>query len=271
MLFRSRLFFALVAGVVIILISLGIAYVSFNILESSAEASLNEWKLSGAFSGFVFTASLLTSIVFQFYKQMTSDSIDSYKAIINELQTKLIKGAPCPEDFTIDIDERHKLVFARPNSWSPKGGILYQYVEPQKENDLIPANFNVTYITFSVLQAMMSKPINPGNIQLEELYESTKDTAISMLLHVPGYEEVSITQEYMNIDGLKSLKLVHTYKLPVILKENAEEKIDVCQMVLLTYVPKRQAIYQCTFSDNAAEYLSSSEIFNHIAVSIRFL
>jgi hypothetical protein len=54
---KNRMLFAIISGLVIIIISIIIAYISFSILESSAEANLKNWKFGGAFAAFVFTAS----------------------------------------------------------------------------------------------------------------------------------------------------------------------------------------------------------------------
>lgn len=119
---RWKMVFSLISGTIIVLVSVFVAYVCFNLLESSAVADLKGWKLGGAFAGFVFTFSILTSATFQFYKHITADQTEKYRQQIQELQLKLIKGAPCPPGYEIDLDERHRLVFARPNGGHPAEG-----------------------------------------------------------------------------------------------------------------------------------------------------
>lgn len=269
---RGRMIFALTAGVIVIVVSVLVSYVCFKILESSAEADLDEWKLGGAFAGFVFTASILTSIVFQFYKQMTSETLDSYREQIQELQTKLIKGAPCPEGFTVDIDERHNLVFARPETWTPKGGLLYQYVEPLKKDDPFVANFNVTYWPQDVIRDLLKGEFDPDNVDLEVLYNLIGGiTSKSVEELLPGYEKVSEAHEYVHVDGLRSLKHVHSYRAKMAAESADDARIEIRQTAVTTYVPRKKALYQFVYSDDSKDYLASSEVFNQVTSSIRFL
>ena len=268
---RGRMLFALIAGVIVVGVSVLVSYVCFRILESSASANLQEWKLGGAFAGFVFTASLLTSIVFQFYKQMTSEAVDSYRDQIRDLQAKLIKGAPCPSNFTIDIDERHKLVFARPEIWTPKGGILYQYVEPQKKDDPLPANFNVTYLPQDVVNGYLGGKFDPGNVDLEALYNQAARITVLGAQILPGYEQVGLSQEYVQVDGLKSLKVHHTCKFAHPNTPPNGPKTEMHQVYVLTYVPRRTAVFQFVFTDDTQNFLASSDVFNKVTSSIRFL
>lgn len=269
---KARLRFSLISGIVIVAVSVAIAYVCFKILDSSATATLKQWKLGGAFAGFVFTASLLTSIVFQFYKQMTSETVDSYRSLIEELQAKLIKGAPCPDDFSIDIDERHKLVFARPDSWRPRGGVLYQYVEPRKSSDFFAANFNVTFSTQNELKKAMGDQFDPEGTNQEALYEkAAQSTVAGTSTMFDGYEQVSLTREYVQVDGLKSLKMIHTYRIQRPQAADSDPKVEIRQTSVITYVPRVKALYNFTFSDDSTDYLVSSEVFSKVTSSIRFL
>ncbi len=266
---KNRMLFSLISGIVIFAVSTSVAYVFFNILESSAEASLQNWKLGGAFAGFVFTASLLTSITFQFYKQMTTDQISKYRDQIQELQAKLVKGAPRPEGYTIEVDEKHKLVFSRPEEWLPKAGILYQFVE-SRPPDLLPANFNVVYQgKHDLSDIYKALKLDPDNVDVNKLYDNIVGANIEFLKSaIPLYEDGTLTKEFIVVDGIKSLKSTHSYTC---LSANGKDKMRMCQCAVCTYVPRLNALYQFTFSDNEEDYLKSSEVFNNVIQSIRFL
>lgn len=269
---KNIMIFALISGVIILGASISVAYISFNILESSAEASLQNWKLGGAFAGFVFTASLLTSIIFQFYKQMTTDRIATYREQIQELQTKIIKGAPCPQGFTIEIDEKHKFVFIRPQKWLPLNGVLYQYYE-KRTSDIFFANFNVIYQSeedlSNIYEPLKLGKFDPSNVDIDKLYDSILVSNITLLKTLlPICENESLSKEFILVDDIKSLKWIFTY---TVLQPNGKDKIILCQSGVYTYVSRLNALYEFTFSDNKENYLKSSEVFNTVVRSIRFL
>lgn len=266
---NNRMTFALISGVIVISVSIFIAYISFNILDSSAEASLQNWKFGGAFASFVFTSSLLTSIIFQFYKQMTTDRIETYRQQIQELQTKLIKGASCPPGYKIDLDEMHKLVFVRPTEWLPLNGIIYQYYNKTPSNGF-STNFNVVYNSKEDL-AINYKLLNigtfePASVEVDKLYEYYAKNEIKTVRQSLGAENSTFSMEYILIDDIKSLKYIHIYTL-----QPEDEKVQMCQSCVITYVPRLQALYMFTFSDLETNYTKSSEIFNTVISSIRFL
>lgn len=271
---EKRFFFSIVSGIVILSVSLFVAFICFKLLASSAEGTLKGWKLGGAFAGFVFTASMLTSIVFQFYKQMTGEQVEEYRQLVQELQAKLIKGAPCPDGFTVDIDERHKLVFARPETWIPQGGLLYQYVNKCKTGH-IPANFNVVYLSDEDLKEYY--PENPGikigASDLNELYKRVIDSQITILgQSFPAYEHHNLTQEYTTVDAMKCVKYTHQFSYSAAQPDNnAPVKVSVCQTRLFSYVPRLKGLFVFTFSDDSHEYLTSSEVFNSVISSIRYI
>lgn len=266
---NKRMTFALISGVIVISVSIFIAYISFNILDSSAEASLQNWKFGGAFASFVFTSSLLTSIIFQFYKQMTTDRIETYRQQIQELQTKLIKGASCPPGYKIDLDEMHKLVFARPGEWLPLNGILYQYYS-KTPTDGFSTNFNIVYnskedIAFYYKYKNIGT-FEPASVEVEKLYENYVTDGIETVRQNFGVENSTFSQEYIFVDGIKSLKYIHLYTF-----QPEEKKIQMCQSGIVTYIPRLQAVFIFTFSDLEKNYTESSEIFNTVISSIRFL
>ncbi|MCX9026229.1 MAG: hypothetical protein OIN85_09070 [Candidatus Methanoperedens sp.] len=269
---NNKMKFALISGCIIFGMSIFVAYIFFSILESSAEANLQHWKLGGAFAGFVFTASLLTSITFQVYKHLTTDSIAKFHEQIQELQSKLIRGAPCPQGYEIDVDEKHKLVFSRPEKWLPKGGLLYQYIGQDKI-----ANFNVVYQSekdLSDLYDRLNLPkFDSANVDIDAIYDTGSNTeAIKAGIVAASrgvVENESLTKEFILVDDLKSLKLIFSYEY-----SNQDKGIDkrrIRQSGVFTYVPKLKALYLFTFTDNEENYLKSSEVFNNVIRSIRFL
>ena len=268
---RKGMTFALLSGIVILGMSIFVAYICFNILDSFAEASLQNWKFGGAFAGFVFTASLMTSITLQVYKQMTTDRIEKYRDQIQELQTKLVKGAPCPEGYTIDIDEKHKLVFSRPQQWLPLNGILYQYIEKKDVSNISIANFNVIYQSEEDLSLNLG--IDLANLDIYKLYETVMNLSIEnlkkllKLLQNANLENVNITQEFILVDNIKSLKWILTYTE---VDSNSNEN-RMCQCGVYTYVSRLNSLYEFTFTDKEENYLISSEVFNNVIRSIRFL
>jgi hypothetical protein len=268
---RNRMIFAIISGLIIFIISIIIAFISFSILESSAEATLKSWKLGGAFAAFVFTASLLTSIIFQFYKQLTSDKIKACQQQIQDLQNKLIRGATCPKDYVIDLDDKHKIVFSRPNDWSPKGGILYQYIKINPSN-IFPTNFNVIYHHKKEFTQLFEH-LDFGNFDgtqndIEKLYNTYFTSEVASLKAILQAEDLELTKEYIFIDNIKSMKLTVT---STFVPSNFDEKKRMCQTGVVTYVSKLNALFSFTFSDSKESYTKSSEVFNNVITSIRFL
>lgn len=266
---KNRMIFAIISGLVIFAISIIIAYISFSILESSAEADLKEWKFGGAFAAFVFTATLLTSIIFQFYKQMTTDRIKEYQQLIQELQSKLVKGAPCPPNYVIDLDEKHKVVFSRPGDWHPKGGVLYQYYK-KDPTGIFHTNFNVVYYDRNDLsdlyQVLNMGHFNIAQIDVDKLYEAYSEAEAKSVRTAFNAEDENVTKEYIFIDTIKSIKFIMTYTCNV-----NNTKLRLCQTGVSTYVPRLSALFSFVFSDREETYIKSSEIFNNVITSIRFL
>lgn len=269
---KKKFIFAIISSITILFVSLFVAFICFKLLESTAETNLKGWKLGGAFAGFVFTASMLTSIVFQFYRQMTAEQVEDYRALVQELQSKLIKSAPCPDNFTIDIDERHKLVFARPTEWIPRGGLLYQYVNRCASGN-IPANFNVTFLSNRDLLDYYRIEIGEEKLDLNDLYKKVITYQTNNVKNAfPEFKELDLMQEYTVIDEVKSVKYVHKYSYSGGQNKDKERIIvNVCQAGLYCYVKKAKGIFIFTFSDDEEEYLRSSEVFNSVISSIRFL
>ena len=259
---KNRMTFALIAGVAVLAVSLGIAWVLFRVLESTAGGDKLGFKLGGAIAGFAFTATLLTGIIFQIYRQLRTDRSDEYRRENEELRAKLIKGASCPAGYAIDIDERNRLVFARPAHWLPRGGILYQYVcppDPEGKNEFLE-NFNVFH--HGRLEARPE--------DMDQLYRTRIGKTVAYLKARFKSEDLTVATEYVIIDGVKSLKAIitHTPEPATIDREN---KLALRQSVVFSYVPRLKSLFEFTFSEDKKHYLASSEVFNNILESVRFL
>lgn len=259
---KNKMLFALIASVTISVVSILMAYISFNILESSAEASLQNWKLGGAFAGFAFTASLLTSITLQFYKQMTTDQISKYRDQIQELQSKLIRGAPCPKECMIEVNENYKLIFARPKKWVPEKDIIYQFAEKEGK-----ACFRVALLCkhdlIEFYEDQKLGKFDPDDVDVDRLYDK-----------YVAKEERTISEDskkdslkgHTLIDGLESLRWDYPRTTT---KE--KEKMKFRHSEIFTYVPQSKALFVFRFDVEEEDYRKSSEILTNIIRSIRFL
>ena len=260
---------SVIIAISVISVSLVVAYICFNILASSAQASLQDWKLGGAFAGFVFTAGLLSSIIIQFYNRMATDETEKYRMIADELRLKLLKGTEAPAGYTVDVDEKFKVIFARPGTWSPRHGILYQYIDKTKTE--FATNFNVVYMSHDDIALDFAQrhldPFDPNSIDLAKLYKIGLDEVREMVSTIHG-DEKSLTSEWMSIDGNRSQKYIHTYTIPTT-KDNPP--CEMCQIGIFIYVARLKGLFIFTFSDLKSEFLNSSEIFNTVIASIRFL
>ena len=165
----------LIVLLVIAMVGLFIAYVTFGILNSQAEAEIQQYSVSGAIAGALVSVSLLSSVYLQLRK--SSGELEELREKNKELEHKLIRGAPRPQQFNIEVDERQRIVLARPAEWKPYGGIMFDFWRPpeglhefkDKLTNPIPApselshrypvRFNATFI-----------PI-PSGITAEKYYE----------------------------------------------------------------------------------------------------
>jgi len=254
---------ALVFGIAVVGTSIAVATVAFKFLESSAEANLQNWKLGGAFAGFAFTALLLTEICMQIYRRLQGNELEDYRKQVQELQAKLVRGATPSPGFVIDVDEKHFLVLARPKEWRPK--------RPDRARDVFSANFNVVHVPQEELKLLYSaegrSTFDPANPDLEELYGLVLASSVSGLKTLDGYREIGTAPEYLTVDGHKSVKQIHTYSV----NDPEGRAVTVRTCTVCTYVPRRAAAYLFTFSDNVEDYLRSSDVFNEVISSIRFL
>jgi hypothetical protein len=286
---QGRVFLIVCALAIIVGLSLVVAWVTFGLLDSSATAEIRGYKLGGSIAAFAFTAGVLTTAFFSMYKlftadevkelsqrkdaefkhyaQHTSEQLKEYAKRVEELQAKLIRGAPCPPGYTIDVDEKHKLVFSRPSAWKPLDGVLYQYIGQPKKDETFRANFNVVYKDLSELPVEEFDPSQPE--VLDHFYEQVLETVAQGL-------SGGITKEYVTVDGLKSVKYINTQAVPTSDPVQTQEHVQTPEATLrrcgvITYVPRAKAAYIFTFTDDEKHFLASSEVFNNVTESIRFL
>lgn len=121
------------------------AYLTFGILKSEASGQFRSYQVGGAIAGALVSWSLLASVYLKFRK--SSDEPQKLNARINELQQKLLRGAPHPSGFIVEISEQQKIVLARPEGWERKGGLMFDFelVERPAE-DNYPARFTCSYV-----------------------------------------------------------------------------------------------------------------------------
>jgi hypothetical protein len=262
---RSRMILVWISGVIIVGLSLLVAYVCFSILGSSAEGTLRNYKVGGGLAGFLITASFLSSTLMSIYRVLTADQISEYRKQIQELQTKLIKGAPCPPDYSIDVDEKHRLVFARPKNWEPRGGILYAYVETPRPDDDFPANFVVTFFGEKEIAAAYGKDLADASGKLDESLTGIDKLYETRMRASEQLTNVELSREYITVDGIRSAKWGVTWTPP------GGTNGVVRQIGVVTYVPSMKCLFEFAFSDDKAGFFVSSAVFNNVISSIRFL
>ncbi|AEJ01545.1 hypothetical protein Nit79A3_1731 [Nitrosomonas sp. Is79A3] len=126
--------FELIVWLLIVAGGLVTAYVSFGILSSEASGQLEKYSFSGAIAGALVSWGVLTSVYLQV--RGSSRELEQLRDRTVELEHKLIRGAPKPEGFTIEVDERQRIVLARPEEWQPKGGLIFDLeLSEQKMKD----------------------------------------------------------------------------------------------------------------------------------------
>lgn len=139
---------------VIAIIGLLTAYVCFGVLESQATAEIRKYSVSGGIAGALVSWGVLANLYLQFRK--SSKELQDLKGRNEDLQKKLIRGAPCPSEFEIEVDEKQRIVLARPGGWTRVGGVIFDYESVSVEydsavtrkegsSDVMPSHFKVWY------------------------------------------------------------------------------------------------------------------------------
>ena len=144
---NSERFFDAVVWFFIAAVGLVAAYVCFGILNSEVSGRFQEYSVGGAIAGAVVSWAVLTSVYLQL--RGSSNELQELRNRSNELQSKLIRGAPRPQGFETEVDERQRIVLARPKDWQPKGGTMFDLQLPDetmKSGDTFPAAFRCFFV-----------------------------------------------------------------------------------------------------------------------------
>jgi hypothetical protein len=150
----------LVALVVIAVLGVLAAVVTFGFLQSAAETYSPTYSLSGAFAAAAVSWILLSSIYFRLRRSSQFESVrqltDELQILrrtteerneeIQQLQSKLLKITPHPPDFDVETDERQHLVLAKPRDWIHRGVVFdFQERPENRRENVFPRNFKVSY------------------------------------------------------------------------------------------------------------------------------
>src|SRR5271163_1818516 len=125
------------------------AWVCFGVLSSTASGEFQSYSVGGAIAGAVVSWAILTSVFLQL--RGSSNELRDLRRHAEELQRKVIRGAPRPPGFETELDERQRIVLARPKEWQPKYGTIFQFEEKvdleakKDEADVFPATFQCTF------------------------------------------------------------------------------------------------------------------------------
>lgn len=186
----------LIAVVVIAGTGLLTAYITFGLLESQANADIQGYAVSGAIAGALVTMSLLATVYGQFRK--SSGELEKLRSRNEELQQKLVRGAPRPPGFKPEVEERQKIVLARPDEWSPRGGVIFDFELDHKEmqpDDVVPSRFRLSYTL-----------VTDDTASADKFYENYR-VSVSQADYVTVH-----TTEYVYLGGeqgaVRSLKII---------------------------------------------------------------
>ena len=193
------------------------AYVCFGILKSESSGRFQQYSLGGAIAGAIISWGVLTSVYLQL--RGSSNELEKLQNRTQELQNKLIRGAPRPLGFDTEVDERQRIVLARPTAWQPKGGTIFELEAPEatgKSEDTFPATFRCFFV-----------PIENGKTPArDEFY----DESLKEITSIPRYME-SYTHEIVQIGGelagVESLKLIiHQFTRVLIKRSRKPERVE---------------------------------------------
>lgn len=147
---------------VLTLLAMGVAWVCFQLIDSQAEASIRQYRFQGGIAGFVVAETVILNAYFTARRE--SREVQQLRDEAEQLRRKLIRGAPRPPNFEVEVDEYRHVVFARPAAWTPGGGKIFDFESPRhlvrekrasvdrdgaspdvetNDGDLFPARFSV--------------------------------------------------------------------------------------------------------------------------------
>lgn len=125
-----------------------------------------------------------------------------------------MQGASCPPGYSGELDEWNYLSFVRPTEWTNwKKNPLYHYLKPSKTGEFA-ANFSVMVSTKDELiqayEVFGFRDLDKNNV--EEIYNNISDGTLEVLKqNVHDYQSLATNKEYIEVNGVKILKVVHTY------------------------------------------------------------
>ncbi|MHC4176901.1 MAG: hypothetical protein ACYSWU_05310, partial [Planctomycetota bacterium] len=140
--------FDLIIWVFIAATGLAAAYICFGILNSEASGQFKQYSVGGAIGGALVSWGVLTTVYLQI--RGSSGELQKLRDRNDELHHKLIRGAPRPEGFDTEVDERQRIVLARPVGWQPKGGTIFRLQVPREnmeEGDTFASEFQCYFKT----------------------------------------------------------------------------------------------------------------------------
>jgi hypothetical protein len=195
---RSEKIFDLVVWLFIASVGLFAAYVCFGILSSQASGRYQQYSVGGAIAGALISWSVLLSVYLQL--RGSSNELQDLRKRTEELQSKLIRGAPRPKGFDTEVDERQRIVLARPKDWEPKGGTIFELELPDEK--MIPNdNFAATFRCYFI-------PIEKGSKQTREAFHTKQ---LNLLKEASPFVQ-SYSHEVVRIGGeageVESLKMI---------------------------------------------------------------
>lgn len=190
---RTERIFDLVVWLFIAAVGLVAAYVCFGILSSEATGQFHQYSVGGAIAGALVSWGVLTSVYLQL--RGSSNELQELRNRTEQLQNKVIRGAPRPQGFDTEVDERQRIVLARPKDWQPKGGTIFELEQKMKPDDSFAAAFRCFFV-----------PIESGSTPpREQFYE--KELKLlresSDVVQSYSYELVRLGGESSGVESLK--------------------------------------------------------------------
>jgi hypothetical protein len=276
----------------IAVLSIVVAVITFGSFQSSANVVVQDLSFSGAIAGFIGTFLVLFSVYSNIYDKASQNKLGEYREIIDRLRLKIIKGAPCPDGFEIEMDEKHKFVFAHPSTWKPQQGMLYYFSEdvPEREKGIrkTKGRFYIYYMDNNTLfdTYNIDKKTDLKKLHYKKIYEMLSEKTLEhrnnkMVKSYPSYKLIDSTNECIKIDDIPSLKINQTFSvLAKELIDQGEEEacypdktktIVLKSTRILTYNKRLEGLFEFSSVDEVEDYMVTSEIFNQVATSIRFI
>jgi hypothetical protein len=196
----SERFFDLAVWLLIATVGLVAAYVCFGILSSTAEGKYDTYSVGGAIAGALVSWGVLTSVYLQL--RGSSNELEDLKERNEQLQSKLIRGAPRPGGFETEVDERQRIVLARPKVWRPKGGTIFELELPSdtsERRDTFPARFHCFCVPIDKGDGITKESFYER--ELKELQQASEGP--SPYVHSYSSEKVRVGGELSAVECLK--------------------------------------------------------------------